>query len=146
MQLDQEGMPTEEDAPALVLAEKQAVMVVAIPAVVGRVAGLVDRVVLEGQDTAAMVAMVGQEVSEGDLPLEVTLEARPAVRQVVMAKADGMVMTLRKENEKAKETVSHGVAPVEVPRALTHQVVLAEVWLGTTGPVRLARVRLDRIG
>ena len=130
----------------MALAEKQAVTVVDNLAAVDREVGLVDRVALEGQDTVAMVATVGQGVSEGDLPLEVTLEARPAVRQAVMAKADGMVMGLREEKEKATETVNRGEVQVAAHQVLTHQVALAEVWLGTTGPARLARVRLDLIG
>ena len=146
MRPDRGVLPTEEDIPALALAEKQAVTVVDNQAAVDREVGLVDRVALEGQDTVAMVATVGQGVSEGDLPLEVTLEARPAVRQAVMAKADGMEMDLREEKEKATETVSRGEVQVAARQVLTHQVALAEVWLGTAGPARLARVRLDLIG
>ena len=146
MRLDQGCLHTEAHMPALVLVGRQAVMAAAIPAVRGRVDGLVDRVALEAQGMEAMVAMVGQEALEGDHPSEATLEARLEVRQAAMAKVGGTVTNLRKEKEKAKETVSRGVALAEVRRVLTHQVVLAEVWLGTNGPARLAQVRLDQIG
>ena len=121
-------------------------MVVATLAAMGRVVGLVDQVALEVQGMEAMVALVGQEVSEGDHPSVVTLEALAGVRRAVMAKADGTVMSLRKEKEKAKEAVSRGAAQAEVRRVLTRQEDLVEVRIGTTGPVRPARVRLDRIG
>ena len=146
MQLDQGCLRTEADMPALALAGKQAAMAAAIPAVRGRVDGLVGRAALEAQGMEAMVAMVGQEALEGDHPSEATMEARLEVRQAVMAKVDGTVTNLRKEKEKAKETVSRGAARAGIRRALTHQVVLAEVRIGMTGPVRPARVRLDRIG
>ena len=146
MRLGRERLRMEEVTPAWALAGRRAVMVVATLAARGRVVGLVDRVALEVQGMEAMVALVGQEVSEGDHPSVVTLEAPAEVRRAVMAKADGTVMNPKREKEKAKEAVSRGAAQAEVRRVLTHQVVLAAVWLGMTGPARLAQVRLDRLG
>ena len=146
MRLGRERLRMEEVMPAWALVERQAVMVVATLAAMGRVVGLVDRVALEVQGMGAMVALVGQEVLEGDRPSAVTLEALAGVRQAAMAKVDGTVMNLRKEKEKAKEVVSRGAAQAEVRRVLTRQEGLVEVQIGATGPVRPVRVRLDRIG
>jgi len=146
MRLGRERLRMEEVMPAWALVERQAVMVVATLAAMGRVVGLVDRVALEVQGMEAMVALVGQEVSEGDRPSVVTLEALAEVRQAAMAKADGTVMNLRKEKEEAKEAVSRGAAQAEVRRVLIRQEDLVEVQIGATGPVRPAQVRLDQIG
>ena len=121
-------------------------MVVAIRAATVRVVGLVGRVALEVPGMEAMVALVGQEASEGDRPSVVTLEALAGVRQAAMAKVDGTVMSLIKAKEKAKETDSSGAAQVEVRQVLTRQGDLVEVSIGATGPVHPVQVRLEQIG
>jgi hypothetical protein len=139
----------EEVTPAWALAERQAAMVVATLAAMGRVVGLVDQVVLVVQGMEAMVALVGQGVSEGDRPSVAALEALAEVRQAAMAKVDGTAMSPIKAKEKAKEAVSRGASQAEVRRVPTRQGGLVEVQIGATGPVRpvrLVRVRLDQIG
>jgi hypothetical protein len=136
----------EEVTPAWALVGRQADMVVTTLAAMDQAAGLVDRAALEVQGMEAMAALVDQEVSEGDRPSVVTLEALAGVRQAAMAKVDGTVMSPIRAKEKAKEMVSRGAAQAEVRRVLTRQEGLVEVQIGATGPVRPVRVRLDRIG
>jgi hypothetical protein len=143
MRLGRERLRMEEVTPAWALVGRQADMVVATLAAMDQAAGLVDRAALEVQGMEAMVALVGQEASGVDRPSVVTLEAQAEVRQVAMAKVDGTVMSQRKEEEKAKETVSLGAAPAEVRRALTRQGVLVEVQIGATGPVHPVRARRE---
>ena len=149
MRPGRERLRMEVAMPAWALAGRQAAMVVATLAAMGRVVGLVDQVVLVVQGMEAMVAQVGQEASGVDRPSVAALEALVEVRRAVMAKVDGTAMSLRKEKEKAKEAVSRGVSQAEVRRVPTRQGGLVEVQIGETGPVRPVRpvqVRLERIG